>query len=194
MNIRSLACLALLILPTVSQAQCCWYVPVCVSYEVRPIIAYRPELREEKVPIVVQRVNYRREETPVRTTIWKLQGFDERQPRIYYTPVPREVERYVPVWSWAPWVWCDPCTGCPFVSYYPVQTVQRVRCIEYDYRREETMVNVRVYRWVQEPYEYNQVRWIPEVARENSWTVCRTWVWVPYETTAPVPTWMPLAR
>jgi len=188
-----LASLALLLVPAVSQAQCCWYVPVCVSYEIRSVVCYRPEWREEKVPIVLQRVNYRQEVTPVNSFVWVPKEFDEKVQRTYYTPVPRVVERDVASWCWAPWVWCDPCTGCPYVSYYPKQTVQRVQCVEYDYRREDRVEAVRVCRWVQQPTVVNQVRWIPEVTNENSWTVRRTCVMVPYETKVCVPVWMPMA-
>ena len=189
-----LACLAWLVVPAVSQAQCCWYVPVCVTYEVRPVVSYRPEWREEKVPIVIQKVNYRKEVTPVKTSIWTLKEFDEQVQRTYYTPVPRVVERDVPTWCWAPVVWCDPCTGCPFVSYYPQQTVQRVQCVEYDYRKEDRVEATRVCRWVPQSVVVDQVRWIPEVTRENSWTVQRTCVLVPYQSQVCVPVWMPYVR
>jgi hypothetical protein len=159
----------------------------------RSVIGYRAEWREEKVPIIVQRVNYRKEVTPVKTFVWTLQEFDEKVQRIYYTPVPRVVERDVASWCWTPWVWCDPCTGCPVVSYYPKQTIQRVQCVVYDYRPDVRVEAVRMCRWVQQPTVVDQVRWIPEVTPEKSWAIQRSCVMVPYEMRMCVPVWMPPA-
>ena len=88
----------------------------------------------------------------------------------------------------------DPCTGCGFVSWYPQWVMQRVRCIEYDYQKVERDVNVRVCRWVLEPRVVEQVRWIPEVRLEQTWTVRRYCVMVPYQTMVCMPVYMPYAR
>lgn len=179
---------ALLVSAAVSQvdAQGC-----CVAFEMRRVVCYRAEWREEKVQVEVQRVNYRREVTQVRVQCWVPRETEENVRRTYFTPVPRVVERDVPVCTVVPAVSFDPCTGCPYVCYVPHMTVQRVRCVEYDWRRDERDERVRVCRWVQEERMVDQVRCIPEVSQERVWTVQRTCVMVPYETYVCVPTWMP---
>jgi hypothetical protein len=167
---------------------------MCVAYEMRPVICYRPEWREEKVPCVVERVNWRSEVTRVNVNVPVLREFDERVRTSYYVPVPREVEREVPRCVMVPVMMFDPCTCCCFVTYHPQWVMERVRCVEYDYRREERDVNVRVCRWVLEPRVVDQVRWIPEVTREQSWTVHRYCVMVPYQTTVCVPVFMPFTH
>ncbi|MSQ95102.1 MAG: hypothetical protein EXR98_11180 [Gemmataceae bacterium] len=67
--------------------------PCYIAYEMRPVVCYRPEWREEKVPCVVQRVSYRKEVTPLKTQVWTLKQFDEWVRTSYYVPLPREVER-----------------------------------------------------------------------------------------------------
>jgi hypothetical protein len=189
-----LACLALLFVPNLCPAQCCWVAPVCVTYQMCPVTCYRAEWRAEKVPIVVPRVTYRKEVTPVEVMVWVPKAFDEKVQRTYYTPVPKVVERDVPGCTWVPIVWCDPCTGCPIVTYCPQMSVQRVQCIEYDFQRDDRVEAVRVWRCVQEPRKVDQVRWIPEVTNENTWTVRYTCVMVPYQSYMCVPVWMPPAR
>jgi hypothetical protein len=157
----------------------------------RPVICYRPEWREEKVPCVVQRVSYRKEVTPVKTQVWTLREFEERVRTSYYVPVPREVEREVQRCVWVPVMMFDPCTCCCFVTYQPQMVVQRIRVVECDYRKEERDVNVRVCRWVQEPRVIEQVCWIPQVTQEQVWTVRRYCVMVPYQTFVCVPVYCP---
>ena len=107
----------------------------------------------------------------------------------YYVPVPREVEREVRRCVMVPVMTFDPCTCCMVVSYCPQWVTQRVRCVEYDYRKEERDVPVRVCQWVPENRVVQQVRWIPEVTQEQSWTVRRYCVTVPYQTMVWVPCW-----
>ena len=166
---------------------CCCPIPIIVGYEMRPVICYRPEWREEQVPCTIDRVNWRREVTQVQTTALVAREFDERVRTAYYVPVPREVERQVPYCVMAPVMMFDPCTCCCFVTYCPQWTVARVRCVEYDYRREEREAIVRVCRWVPEPQLVDHVRWIPEVTREPSFTVRRYCVMVPYQSAVCVP-------
>ena len=154
-----------------------------------PVVCYRPEWRAEQVPCVVQKVNYRREVTQVNVQVMVPRQFDEQVRSSYYVPVPREVERDVPRCVMTPFVCIDPCTCCPIVMYYPQWVNQRVRCVEYDYRREERVDNVRVWRCVAENRAVDQVRWIPEVTQEQSVTVRYTCVMVPYQSWTWAPCW-----
>ena len=64
MNFAMSACFALIQAgPTPAFAQASYFGPPCypapcVTYEMRPVIYYRAEWREEKVPCVVQKVSY----------------------------------------------------------------------------------------------------------------------------------------
>jgi hypothetical protein len=86
-----------------------------------------------------------------------------------------------------PMVTFDPCSCCCVVRWCPQLTTTRVRCLEYDYRQEERVENVRVCRWVQQETVVNQVRCIPVVTQEQAWTVRRYCVAVPYQTYVCVP-------
>ena len=154
-----------------------------------PVVCYRTEWREEKVPCVVQKVSYRQEVVPVKTCVWVPQEFDQQVRRSYYVPVPREVEREVASCVWVPVVTFDPCSCCCVVRWCPQMVTTRVRCMVYDYRPEERVETVRVCRWVQQETVVNQVRCIPEVTPEQSWTVRRYCVSVPYQTYVCVPCW-----
>ena len=183
------ACLTLCLAGSSAQAYC---FPVCppvcfVTYEWRPVVAYRPEWREEKVPIVVQRVNYRREVTPVKTQVYVPRQFDEVVRTSYYVPVPREVEQDVVRCVMVPVAVFDPCTCCTYWTYSPQWVTERVRFMTCDYRREERNDNVKVWKWVAQDTVVEQVRWIPEVTNEQSWTVRRTCIMVPYQTMVCVP-------
>ena len=157
------------------------------GYEIRQVVCYRPEWREEKVPCVVHRVDYRKEVTRVKTQVWVPKQFDEKVRIAYYVPVPKEVERDVYTCVMVPMMMVDPCTGCCFVSCYPSWVAQRVRCVEYDYRKEERNENVKVWRCVQQDTVVDQVRWIPVVTEEKSWTVRHYCVMVPHATAYYVP-------
>jgi hypothetical protein len=187
------ACVALLLAgPTPAFAQWCYIGPACVpcvTYELRPVICYRTEWREEKVPCVVQKVSYRQEVIAVKTSVWVPQEFDQQVRRTCYLPVPRVVERDVQAWILVPTVTFDPCSCCCVVTWCPQLTVKRVRCLEHDYRKEERVETVRVCRWVQQETVMNQVRCIPVVTQEQAWTVRRYCVTVPYQTYVCVPVW-----
>lgn len=176
---------------TQSQAQAfCFPVcppPCCLTYTWQPVTSYRPEWREEKVPIVVQRCSYRKEVTPVKVQVWVPRWVDEQVRTSYYVPVPREVVREVPRCVWVAVTTFDPCTCCSYVSYCPQWVTDKVRCVEYDVRREERVDNVKVCRWATQDTVVEQVRWVPELTQENSWTVRRYCVWVPYQTMVCVP-------
>lgn len=196
MRLAVAACVAVLWTGTFGGSADAFCVPVCppvccVTYEWRPVVCYRPEWQAEKVPCMVQRVNYRREVTPVKVQCWAPKWVDEPVRVSYYTPVPREVEREYARCVMIPVPWVDPCTGCCFVTYCPQWVKDRVRCVEYDYRRDEREERVRVCKW--EPYwtSVDQVRWVPEVTQEPSWTIQYRCVMVPYQSMVCVPvcTW-----
>jgi len=155
----------------------------------RPVICYRPEWREQQVPVMVQCVRYRQEVTPVRVPVLVPQEFDVQVRRVCYTPVPRAVDRDVPALIMVPTIAFDPCTCCCIVRWCPQVTVTRVRCVEYDYRPEERIENVRSCRWVQQEQVVNQVRLVPEVTQHQVMTVRRYCVMVPYQTFVCVPCW-----
>ena len=184
----AIAAIAIAVMTTESSA-CCWFMPpaCCISYEMRPVICYRPEWRDERVPCVVQRVSYRREVSQVQVQRWVAEPV-ERQVRLsYFVPVPREVERDVWRCVTIPIATIDPWTCCPCWTYATQWVRQPVRCIEYDFRREERDEVIRTCRWVQQPVMVEQVRWIPEYSQEQIWTVRRTCVMVPYQTMVCVP-------
>ncbi len=192
MKTKWMAAIALLISAAfASDANAYWYIgcpPTCCwTYEWQPVVCYRPQWQEERVPCVVEHVTYRREVTPVKTQIMVPRMFDEQVRRSYYVPVPREVERVVPRCVMVAVPVVDPCTGCAYMTYCPQWVNQRIRCIEYDYRREEQDVNVRVCRMVPQDTVIEQVRWIPEVSQVQSFTIRRTCVMVPYQTMVCVP-------
>src|SRR6266700_3375119 len=86
----------------------CCPIPYMVAYEMRPVICYRPEWREEKVPCVVQRVSYRRDVVQVPCSTWVPQWSDQQVRTSYYVPVPKIVEREVPRCVMAPVMMFDP--------------------------------------------------------------------------------------
>jgi hypothetical protein len=178
---------------TGGRAQAFYYapcpIPCCLSYELQPVVCYRSEWRAEKVPCVVQRVSYRQEVTPVKTQVWAPQEFEQKVRTSYYVPLPREVERDAWRCVMTPVTMFDPCTCCTYVSYCPQWVVQKVRCVEYDYRKEERDVVVKVCKMVPKDVVVQQVRWIPEVTQEQSWTVRYYCVSVPYQTMVWVPCW-----
>jgi hypothetical protein len=185
------ACVAFLFAgPTPAFAQWCYIgPPCCIAYEMRPVTCYRTEWRAEKVPCVVQKVSYRQEVIPVKTSVWVPQEYEQKSRRSYYVPLPRVVEREVAQWIWVPTVAFDPCTCCCVVSWCPQLTTTRVRCVEYDYRLEERLETVRMCRWVQQETVVNQVRYTPVVTQEPSWTVRQYCVTVPYQVYVCVPSW-----
>ena len=127
-----------LLLTTNASAFADWFSPCfppcCVTYELRPVVCYRPEWREEQVPCVVERVNYRREATPVRVQVMVPRMFDEQVRTACYVPTPREVEREIWRCVVVPVVAVDPWTCCPCVTYTSQWVRLRVRCVEYEYR------------------------------------------------------------
>ncbi len=189
------ACVAFMLAgPTPAFAQWCYVGPACcpmpcITYEMRAITCYRTEWRAEMVPCVVQKVSYRQEVIPVRTSVWVPQEYDQQVRRSYYVPMPRVVERDVAAWTWAPVMVFDPCSCCCVVSWCPQLTTTRVRCVAYDYRLEERVETVRMCRWVQQEAVVNQVRCIPVVTQEQSWTVRPYCVTVPYQAYVCVPCW-----
>jgi hypothetical protein len=191
MRFPLVACVALLFVQAPASAQWCYFGPVCappcVPYELRPVVTYQAQWREEKVPCVLQKVSYQPQVNRVKVTTWALQEYNQQVRRSYYTPVPREVQRDVATWCWVPAVMFDPCTCCCIVSWCPQRTVTRISCIEYDYRREDRDEMVRMCRWVPQESYVDQVCLVPQVTQEPGWTVrrycvmvpCQTWVWVP---------------
>ena len=195
MKFAIVACLGLLLwgwssAPAQAFDPCC-PVPYVVAYEMRPVLCYRPEWREEKVPCVIQKVNYRREVKQVPCTTWIPQMFDEKVRTSYYVPVPRVVEREVQRCVMVPVTMFDPCTGCCFVQYCPQWVTQRVHCTEYDFRKEERNDVVKVCKMVRQDTLVEQVCYVPEVTQENSWTVRCHCVMVPYQTMVCVPVLVP---
>ena len=180
--------------PVPAFAQWCYIGPAlcplpCVTYQMCPVVCYRAEWREEQVPCVVQRVSYRQQVTPVNTQVWVPQAYDAQVRRVSYTPVPRAVDRDVPALTMVPTLVWDPCCCCCVVRWCPVVTTTRVRCVEYDYRAQEWMENVRCWRYVPENRVVNQVSLIPVVTQEQVMTVRRYCVMVPYQTYVCVPCW-----
>jgi len=161
--------------------------PPCVGYEMRTVICYRPEWRDEKVPCLVQKVSYRQEVTPVKTSVWVCKPFEQRVRTACYVPVPKIVEREVWTCVMVPAVYIDPCLGCCSIICQPCWISRRVGCTDYDYRMEEREQSVIVWRWVEQPTVVDQVRWIPVVTQEQSWTLRRYCVMVPYQATVCVP-------
>lgn len=187
--IRLLFAAVLIGVVTAPASACCWFTPptCCVSYEIRPILCYRTEWREERVPCVVQRVSYRREVSQVEVQRWVAQPVEQQVRRSYYVPVPREVEREVWRCVAVPIATIDPGTFLPCWTYATQWVRQPVRCIEYDYRREERDEVAQTCRWVQQPTMVEQVRWVPEYSQEQVWTVRRYGVMVPYQATVCIP-------
>ncbi len=189
------ACIVFMIAgPTPAFAQWCYIGPPCcpgpcITYEMRPVTCYRTEWRTELVPCVVQKVSYHQEVIPVKTSVLVPQEYEQKVRRSHYVPMPRVVERDVATWVWAPMVAFDPCSCCCVVSWRPQVATTRVRCVEYDYRLEERLETVRMCRWVQQETVVNQVRYTPVVTQEQSWTVRRYCVTVPYQAYVCVPCW-----
>ncbi|HZZ82484.1 MAG TPA: hypothetical protein VFE62_28555 [Gemmataceae bacterium] len=187
----SILCVPLLLLSPVSAFAQCYIGPFCpvpcITYEWRPVVCYRPEWREEKVPCVVQRVSYRQVVTPVNTKVCVPQEYQASVRRVCYTPVPRQVERDVPALTMVPMLAWDPCSCCCVVRWCPQITSTRVRCVEYDYVPQERVDNVRCWRWVLEDRVVNQVSCVPVVTQEQVTTVRRYCVMVPYQTYVCVP-------
>lgn len=169
----------------------CCPVPYVVGYEMRPVTCYRPEWREEKVPCVIQKVNYRKDVKQVPCTTWVPHWSDEMVRTSYYVPVPKIVEREVAYCVMVPVAMFDPCTGCCFVQCCPTWVAQRVQCTEYGFRREERNDVVKVCKMVEQNTLIEQVCWIPEVTEERSWTVRRFCVMAPYQAQVCVPVYVP---
>ncbi len=166
--------------------------PTCwVTYQYQTVMSYRPEWRAEKVPCVVQKVSYRQETTKVPVTVYVPKMFDEKVRTSFYVPTPKIVERPVTTCVMVPMVSVDPCWGCSYVTCCPQWVTQTVKCTVYDYKLQTRDDVVKVCRMVPEQRMVDQVRWIPQVTQEQSWTVRYTCVMVPCQTTVCVPvyTW-----
>lgn len=171
-------------------AYCC--PPVCcVTYQYQTVTSCRPEWRAEQVPCVVQKVSYRQETTKVNVTVYVPKMFDQQVRTSFYVAVPKVVELPVTTCVLVPMVSVDPCTGCCYVTYCPQAVTQAVKCTVYDYQLQTRDEVVKVCRMVPEQRVVEQVRCIPQVTQEKSWTVCYTCVMVPCQTTVCVPvyTW-----
>lgn len=165
--------------------------PCCIAYEMRAITCYRPEWKEEKVPVTVEKVKYRKEVDKVKVKVYVAKLFDEKVQTSYYVPVPKVVEQDVATCVTVPIILVDPCSGCCYVSCRPQWATQKVKCTVYDYKVEKRDVSVKACKWVPEDRVVEQVRWVPEVTREQVMTVRRYCVPVAYQATICVPVYIP---
>lgn len=155
------------------------------------VTAYRAEWKEEKVPCVVHRVSYRQETDKVKVQVCVPKLFDQTVRTSYYVPIPKVVERDVTTCVMVPVVMYDPCTCCCYVSYRPSLSTTKVKCTVYDHKLESRDDVVKVCKLVTEERVIDQVRFVPVVSEEKSFTTRRYCVMVPYQTTVNVPVWVP---
>src|SRR5262249_29080896 len=130
-------------------SDCC--APVCspcVTYVERVVTCYRPEWREEKVKVTVNRMYCRAEVVPVKCTYMVPVFKDVKQTYTYLVPVPRIVEQEVMRCRYVPVECCDPCTGCVSTCYRPEMFAERVKCTVYECKEEKKDVMVRVCHYV----------------------------------------------
>jgi hypothetical protein len=159
----------------------------CVSYQWQPSVSYRPEWKAEQVPCIVQKVSYRQEITKVNVTNYVPQMFDQKVRTSYYVAIPTVVERPVTTCVMVPIMAVDPCSGCCFVSCCPQWVTSIVKCTAYSYQLQSRDDVVKVCKWVPTPAVIDQVRYIPVVTQEPSWTVRYSCVMVPCQTMICVP-------
>jgi hypothetical protein len=159
----------------------------CVSYQTCVVTTYRPEWREEKVPIVVQKVNYRQEVVKVKVIVGVPQEFAQKVTSCYYVPVPKVVVQDVWDCTWVPVTLCDPCTGCPYVSCCPQWVTRKVAYTVCDYQLRSREDVVKVVCMVPQERIVDQARLVPVVTQEQAVTVRRYCVMVPCQTTVTIP-------
>jgi hypothetical protein len=173
---------------------CCYPVcppPCCVAYETRVVTCYRTEWHQEKVPIVIQKVNYRPETIKVKVTVYVPAMFDQKVQTCYYIPVPKVVVQDVVSCVWVPFSLCDPCTGCCYTSCCPQWVTRKVQYTVCDYLPQVREDVVKVCKMVPQEQIVDQTRLIPVVTQEQGWTVRYSCTAVPYQTTVNVPVYVP---
>ena len=102
----------------------------------RIVTCYRTEVREEKVPVTIEKVSYQKEVLKVKVTVYVPKWFEEKVRTSYYVPIPKIIEREVPVCVMVPVVLVDPCTGCCFVTCREQMAMKKVQTTVCDYRME----------------------------------------------------------
>jgi hypothetical protein len=162
-----------------------------VAYETRVVTCYRTEWKEEKIPIVVERVSYKPETIKVKVTEYVPATFDQMVRTSYYVAIPKVIERDVATCVMVPFAAFDPCTCCCYVSYCPQWVTRKVQYSVCDYQLQARDDVVKVCKMVPQERVVDQTRMIPVVTKENTWSVRYTCVAVPYQTTVSVPVVIP---
>lgn len=181
------------VLPARSEAFC-WISP-CVSYrvcyETRVVTCYKPQWNEEKVEVVVNRLQCKEvvEKTPIKVMVAKWVDGQQTVTRCHYEPVTLVKEvvscRYTPVCV------IDPCTGCPYTVLAAQPCVEKVACTVYQAKLVQEVVPVKVCQWVPEErvVETRRMEWFS--VPEKQIVVRRFCTMVPYQTTVQVPVCVP---
>jgi hypothetical protein len=164
---------------------------VTVSYVDKVVTCHKPEWREEKAKVKVNKVYCRVEEVPVKCTVMVPKWTDEQRTCKYLVPVPRVVERDVVRCRYVPHSCTDPCTGCTYTCYRPETWTEKVKCTVYDCKEETKQIVVKVCHYEPKVYETKQRRYIPECREEVVDVVRRYCVMVPYQTTVKVAVYTP---
>ena len=180
--------------PTAVSYACCPPPPCCVAYTTQSITCYRPEWRQEKIPITIQKVSYRAETTKVKVTEYVPQWFDQKVQTAYCVPVPKVVSWDATSCVMIPVVMFDPCTCCCYMSCYPQWITRKVQCTVYEAQMRTREDVVKVCRMVPQERQVDQTRMIPQYTQEQSYCVRNYCVMVPYQSSITVPVYLPCCR
>jgi hypothetical protein len=172
----------------------CCPVPCCIAYQACTVTCYRTEVREEKIPITIQRVNYRQEIDKVPIKVYVSQPFTTKVQQSYCVPVPKVIVRDVVTCVSVPIMMIDPCTGCCYVTNCPRMVTQQVSCTVYEPQMQIREIDVMVNKLVPQDRVIDRVRWVPVVTQEQSFTVRRYCVSIPYPVTVQVPVYVPCCQ
>jgi hypothetical protein len=165
--------------------------PCCVAYVTRSVTCYRTEWKEEKVPVVIQKVSYTVKTTKVKETVYVAKYFDEQVTTSYFVPVTRIVEYDKQFCVMVPVVVFDPCTCCCYTTCYPQWVSRKVQCPVVDTVQKSRVDVVKVCKYVPEDRIVDRTEYIPVITQEKSFTVRRYCVTIPYETKVYVPVYVP---
>ncbi len=177
--------------PSWLNAQTCCYAPPCVTYQPCVVTCYRPDWREEKVPVQVDNWTSREVVQKVKVQVMVPHWTDESKVVVSCRYEPKIVQSDIVRCCYVPMCTIDPCTCCPTTCWVPQTYVQRVACTVYEAKQFQTVVPVKVCRMVAEERVVETRHCVWENNPVQVMAVRRYCVMVPQPTTVMVPVYTP---
>lgn len=175
----------------VMRAQWAPFYPPEPAFLPQSFTCYKPEWREEKREVIVQRWQCRQVVEKVKEFVMVTKWEEQRHMQSFYTPVVKDVERDVtrcrtiPVWTF------DPCNCCPVLTIKVETFVERVKTQVCEYRLDSREVVGKVCRTVPEERVFERLRTEWFTMPEKVEVVNRYCVMVPYTQQVCIPVLLP---